>query len=194
MKDLDYRYILANARADSVNNSQEQAKKRKKLVLKREVEFEEEKLNAIIGVVNKMISSSLDLLAINEVNKEFNKYTNASYDKGFEIISDIEEQSEGAINFESIANAYTSETDFYSYVFGIFSKIYMLDKKMALIKMNNVFYWLSLYGYTNFATFEDYCISKGYFTEEKGNKKIDIALYRNGMTLYLKELKDKEGK
>ena len=194
MKDLDYKYILVCAKDNSVNYSTEIENKRKKPIVKKSVEMEEEKFNTIKSSVNQMINSSLELLVINEVNKKFEDFINPSYEKGFDIITEIEEKSEGPLNYEEVANAYNSQTDFNSYVFGIFSKVYLIDRKMALIKMNNIFYWLSMYGYSSYATFEDYCFSKGYYIEEKGNKKIDIPAYKRGIALYLKELKDKEGK
>jgi len=185
MNDSDYKNILENARRDSINYTKEEGEKRRIPLEFCNVEMDPLKKSLIDNVVTGLIITCTDLYIINIVKRSIDDYTNSSYNKGYEVIT---EETDG----EGVASVYSSSLDFESFIYGIFVKIKSTDKKMLIIKMNNIFYWLNLYGYTNYSNFEDYCISKGYYSEESGSKRIDIAKYDDNLTIYLKEYKEKE--
>lgn len=191
MTEEEYQKMYEAAKAESVNHTESEKDERNiPLDVHKKSIGSSLKRAVIMGVTACVLTTSIALFMTNAMKSRITNYSNPSFDKGYKIVQQDKNQTTTfALNMQEAADAYSEDLDFDSFVYGVYSNVNR-DGNLVVPKMNNLFYWMSLYGYTEFTTFEDYCISNGYVKEENGKQVVDLSAYRNGSVLHLRELKE----
>lgn len=184
MNKRECKRIYEQAEADSVIHNNNEKKTKKVPLVKTQETLSEIKCALLIGIAREIINKSYETI-MKSPNKS--GLFNDSFLLGYEMI-DLDK--EATIDFQKVANTYSNKIDFDSFVFGIFSKLNR-NAKMIIDNMNDLFYWLNLYGFTKFSSFEEYCLENEYYVVENGEKSISIAIYINGALKHLQKIEAK---
>ena len=184
--------LYEEARKNSVNYSRENEQERMVPLTKKKTGLSAFKKALITGLVFSMLTTSIALVSVNLMKKGATDYSNRSFDTGYSVVvEDKGKVSPYAFSYEDAAVVYSDDMDFDSFVYGAYSKMRRIDSNLLVPRMNNLFYWLNVYGYTEYTTFEEYCIDKGYCKEDKS---IDLDAYKKGSVEYLRVLKEEGSK
>lgn len=185
------------ARANSVNKSQEEARRREQpfkkgmselvYVIKRNFK-EVAAATAFVAVIGASIISMNNVLHPD--------YINDSYNSGYKAVS-VETHrtydNQGFwYDYSDIARLYDSETmDFDSFVYGTYKNVGW-NQESRYDCMDSLFHHFNSMGYTSCDTFKEYCNSKGACVEKNGRLVIDPGLFSNIMEEYMEALNDVE--
>jgi len=191
----DYYQMLENARRESVNRNAEEARKReiKAQRRKRAIRF-----HRIEGAVLAVVIMASTYFTVPKVVDAFTDYTNDSYHAGYHMVQEETHRTDDYQNFwfdySDIADGYEAGMDFDSYVYGVYNRILGSGSGRTMINMDDFFYQMYRRGYTEYSSFEDYCLAHGFSKEKDGKVVVDTDKYESAARDYLKDLKAIEDK
>ena len=186
----DYYQMMENARRESVNRSAEEAKARaiKAQKRKRAIRF-----HRIEGAVLAIVIMASAYFTVPKVVDAFTDYTNDSYHAGYHMVMEETHRTQDLQNFwfdyADIADGFEEGMDFDSYVYGVYQRIAGSGSGRTRVNMDDFFYQMYRRGYTEYSSFEDYCLAHGFSKEKDGKLVVDLGKYESGAREYLRDLK-----
>jgi len=191
----DYYRMMEEARRESVNRDEEEARKRQMRVEKRK---KARRAYRIQGAIIAIVLMATSYFTVPNIVDAFKDYSNDSYHAGYTIVREETHRTEDRQNFwfdySDIADAYEEGMDFDSFVYGVYQRIAGSGSGRTMINMDDFFYQMHYRGYTEYSSFEDYCLAKGFSKEKDGRIVVDRGKYERAIRDYLKDLKEIEQK
>ena len=192
-RNYDYRQMMENARRESVNHNEEEARRR---AIKAEKKKRVRRAYRIQGALMAVVIMSSLYFTVPGVVDAFADYKNPSYDAGYTIVSKetyrVNNNQNFAFDYADIAEAYEEGMDLDSYIYGVYNRIAGSGSGRTVINMNDFFGQLYYRGLTPYHSFEDYCLAHGFSKEKDGKLVIDRSKYEKAAREYLKDLKEIE--
>ena len=189
----DYYRMMEDARRESVNRDQEEARKRE---IRAEKRKRARRAYRIQGALLAVVIMATSYFAVPKVVDAFRSYSNDSYHAGYSIVSQETHRTEDRQNFwfdyGDIAAAYEQGMDLDSFIFGVYNRIVASGSGRTVVNMNDFFWSLHVQGISEYSSFEDYCLAHGFSKEKDGKLVIDRDKYEAAAREYLKDLKSIE--
>ena len=186
----DYSQMIRNARKESVNRSEEEARKRQRIIERKK---RAKRKYRIQGAIAAIVISVIGFFTIPNVVDAFTNYSNTSYVAGYNNVKNETHRTESGFDFwfdyGDIAREYNEEMDFDSYVYGCYVNISNSGSGRTLINMNDLFNSFYNHGLTPYRTFDDYCLAHGFVKEKDGKLITDLRAYSKGAKEYLEAMK-----
>jgi len=185
----DYYRMMEDARRESVNRDAEEARKRAIRVQKQKRAIRFHRIEGAIIAVALMASM---YFTVPKVVDAFTDYTNDSYHAGYHMVMEETHRTDDYQNFwfdySDIAAGFEEGMDFDSYVYGVYNRILGSGSGRSIINMNDFFFQMYHRGYTEYSSFEDYCLAHGFSKEKDGKLVIDTGKYESAVRDYLRDL------
>ena len=194
-RDYNYQVMMDNARRESVNYSEEEARRR---AIKAEKKKRVRRAYRIQGALLAAVIMSTAYFTVPKVADAFTSYKNPSYEAGYQMVaSETHRTADNRgfwFDYSDIAWAFEEDTDFDSYVYGVYNRIAGSGSGRTKINMDDFFFQMYNRGLTPYRTFEDYCFAHGFTKEKNGKLTIDMGKYERAARDYMKDLKEIEQK
>ncbi|MGN1372063.1 MAG: hypothetical protein ACI4XM_07320 [Candidatus Coprovivens sp.] len=195
---MEVRNMLAKkraerARAKSVNRSLEEARKREqpfKKGMKELLNAVKKNFKEVVAVGAFIVVLAASMSSMHSIlNPE---YINDSFSAGYKAVSSethrTNDNSGYWYDYGDIARLYDEDTmDFDSFVYGTYKNVGW-NQESRIDCMESLFRQFNIRGITDFASFLDYCNSKGACKEKDGKLVIDSGKFCSIMEEYMESL------